>query len=439
MVRIAGIAMFLAGLLVFGMPLAQQRPAVAPAPAAEQRVALVIGNASYKNSPLANPVNDARDMAVALSALGFKVTLKEDADQRSMKQAVREFGERLKAGGIGLFYFAGHGIQAKGRNYLIPVDEDIAAEDEVEDQSMDVNLVLDKMESAQNRLNVVILDACRNNPFQRRFRSASRGLAPLDAAKGTFIAFATAPGTTASDGSGRNGIYTKHLLASLRMPESAIETVFKRVRADVLAETGGRQVPWESSSLVGDFYFNPNTVPGTQSVAFAPPPGETPLSVEIAFWQSVQSGTGAAGYEAYLKRYADGQFADIAKIRLASLRTAPGPLTPPPAATPRTATVIFARRSGLVSSGVDAQVFHKEKLAGTLPSGSFFRYEAPAGEQTFYIQNQFPVRITIEADRTYLINVEAHWFGNFSAALGRGDDAGQVVRELRDTTIGRLN
>jgi uncharacterized caspase-like protein len=224
-------------------------------PRNEQRVALVIGNSAYKESPLRNPVNDAADMAAALGELGFKVTLRTDASQRQMKQALREFAQDLRRGGVGLFYFAGHGVQSKGRNFLIPIGAGVETEAELEDESVDANLVLSYMDEAQNRVNIVVLDACRNNPFARNFRSASRGLAQMEAAKGSFVAFATAPGSVAADGDGRNGLYTQHLLASLKEADGDIDKVFRRVAASVSTMTGGKQVPWVASSLTGDFYF----------------------------------------------------------------------------------------------------------------------------------------------------------------------------------------
>ena len=165
-----------------------------PAAASEARIALVIGNSNYKSAPLRNPVNDAKAIADKLQGLGFKVTLKLDQDQKSMAEAIRVFGNQLKAGGAGLFYYAGHGMQVRGRNFLIPVDADIQNEDEVPYRSVDANEVLSKMETAKNRLNLMILDACRNNPFSRKFRSSSQGLAQMDAPSGTLVAFATAPG-----------------------------------------------------------------------------------------------------------------------------------------------------------------------------------------------------------------------------------------------------
>lgn len=237
-----------------------------PAPPGERRVALVIGNGSYKDAPLRNPVNDARAIARALSDTGFSVTVMEDATQAGMRRAIRNFGDELAKAAVGLFYYAGHGMQVKGNNYLIPVNADIDREDEVADQGVDANLVMAKMDSAKNALNIMILDACRNNPFARSFRSSARGLAQMEAPSGTLISFATAPGSVASDGSGVNGLYTEHFLKAIQQPGLPIEQVFKQVRIGVTRATGDAQIPWESSSLKGDFFFLP-PIPGAGGVA----------------------------------------------------------------------------------------------------------------------------------------------------------------------------
>ena len=251
--------------------LRMEKPAPRAAAAQEQRIALVIGNSQYKEAPLLNPVNDARAIARALTRSGFKVVLKENIGRAEMQVAVREFGDALKAGGVGLFYFAGHGVQVKGRNFLIPVDAIIEREDEVAYNSLDANQVLDKMETASNRLNIVILDACRNNPFARSFRSSGAGLAQMEAPAGTFIAFATAPGSIASDGKGENGLYTQHLLRAMLRPGLKIEDVFKNVRTGVRRDSQGRQVPWENTSLEGDFIFVPKP-PARPGAVAAPGP-----------------------------------------------------------------------------------------------------------------------------------------------------------------------
>jgi len=250
------------------------------APAREPRHALVIGNGAYLDAPLPKAINDARDMARALERSGFEVVELEDADLLQMARALRDFGDRIGKGGIGLFYFAGHGIQVKGHNFLVPARASIEREDEVSFSALDVNAVLEKMDSARNRSNFVILDACRNNPFARSFRLASQGLAPMDAPPGTLIAFSTAPGSVASDGPGRNGLYTEQLLAQLEVPGLKAEDVFKRARAAVHAASGGRQIPWENTSLEADFYFRAppksTTKPAPLKVTFAKPSSTAP-------------------------------------------------------------------------------------------------------------------------------------------------------------------
>ena len=229
--------------------------AFAAVPPQEPRHALVVGNAGYASAPLLNSVNDATAVAKVLEKAGFTVDLKINATQKQLQDAVSVFGDRLKAGGAGLFYFAGHGVQIKGRNFLMPVGSDIKREDEVPYKAVDVQQVLDKMETAKNRINVVILDACRDNPFARSSRSGSGGLSQVDAPIGSLVAFATAPGSVASDGSGANGLYTQHLLANIERPGLSIEEIFKRVRLGVRLDSNGGQVPWESTSLEGDFTF----------------------------------------------------------------------------------------------------------------------------------------------------------------------------------------
>ncbi len=221
----------------------------------ERRVALVIGNGAYADAPLLNPTKDAKDITKALTALGFEVIHKENVRQNDLKKAVREFGQKIRRGGVGLFYYAGHGVQVEGNNYLIPIGATISHEAEIEYESVDVGFVLAQMEAAENRLNIVILDACRSNPFARAFRSAKNGLASLDAPSGTIIAYATGPGKVASDGEGGNGLYTLELLNVMQKADMKIEEVFKSVRIAVQKKSSGSQTPWESSSLIGDFYF----------------------------------------------------------------------------------------------------------------------------------------------------------------------------------------
>ena len=223
-----------------------------------KRVALVVGNNNYKVRPLKNSRNDADDMSRALRNSGFEVIDLRDSTLPQMRTAVRQFGDKLLNYDVGLVYYSGHGVENKGRNYFIPVNADILREDEIADQGLDVSLILEKMNTAQKSVNILIVDACRDDPFGRTFRSTSKGLAQMDAPRGTIIAYATSPGKVASDGDPRerNSPYTKHLLRAMQAPNKPIEQVFKDVRRAVQDETKNQQTPWENTSLSGDFYFS---------------------------------------------------------------------------------------------------------------------------------------------------------------------------------------
>jgi uncharacterized caspase-like protein len=223
-----------------------------------RRIALVVGNANYKVRPLKNPRNDADDVSRSLKATGFEVIDLRDATLPQMRTAVRLFGDRLINNDVGLVYYSGHGVEVKGRNYFIPVNADIQREDEIADQGLDVSLILEKMSTAGKGVNILIVDACRDDPFGRSFRSSSRGLANMDAPRGTIIAYATSPGKVASDGDPRerNSPYTKHLVKAMQSPNKPIEQVFKEVRRAVQDETKNQQTPWENTSLSGDFFFS---------------------------------------------------------------------------------------------------------------------------------------------------------------------------------------
>ena len=254
--------MCIGGLVLIGIPLWAQQDdkgievvpveVVSSKMVSEQRVALVIGNNAYKKRPLKNPINDADSMAIALEKCGFTVLQYKDLNRPDMFRAVRAFGERIEGGGVGLFYYSGHGIQVADKNYLVPVDADIQAEDEVEFQCLDMQSVLKKMGNADNRVNILILDACRDNPFATRSKSLGNrgGLATVKAPRGTFIAYATAPDSVALDGEGTNSPFVEVLVEEMQKPGLKIEEVFKQVRKKIKGQT-----PWDSSSLIGDFYF----------------------------------------------------------------------------------------------------------------------------------------------------------------------------------------
>jgi len=240
---------------------------------AEKRVALVIGNSSYVNIPrLTNPVNDAKLMADTLKSLGFALVgngPQLDLDELGLRRVVQSFGAQLQGADVGLFYYAGHGVQVKGANYLVPVGANPVKEADVDFQMLDTNLVLRQMESAGTRLNVVILDACRNNPLGGRgLRFAGNGLAQITAPEGTLISFATQPGNTALDGEDGNSPYTKALAQTLRRPGLDIFQTFNEVGLVVKRATKGVQQPWVSSSpIAGSFYFA-----GVAATAPAPAP-----------------------------------------------------------------------------------------------------------------------------------------------------------------------
>jgi len=226
--------------------------------AAERRTALIIGNSQYDVGRLKNPTNDASDMADVMRRLGFLVILKKNAKQREIEEAIREFGHQLKKGGVGLFFYAGHGLQIAGKNYLIPIGASIETETDAKYNAIDVEMVLDQMANAKNTMNIVILDACRDNPLRRSMRSTGRGLAIIsNAPQGTFITYSTSPGMTAADGVGRNSPYTSALLKFITIPGLPIEKVFKSARQRLAQETKNKQIPWELSSLQGEFYFVP--------------------------------------------------------------------------------------------------------------------------------------------------------------------------------------
>jgi len=277
----------------------------------DKRIALVIGNARYPDAPLRNAANDARAMATTLRERGFEVILAENATRLQMEKAILDFGEKLSEGATGVFFFAGHGIQVQGRYYIIPTDARLSSEQRVKLETVDVEAVLDQMQGARSKVNVVILDACRNNPFERRFRSASGGLAQISAPEGTLIAYATAPGKVAADGDGQNGLYTSELLKALQAPGLKVEDVFKQVRTNVTRASNGAQIPWEASSLVGDFFFSPPT-----------PVATTPSNaIELEFWNAIKNSSVPAELKAYLGQFPNGQFASLIRARLEVLET----------------------------------------------------------------------------------------------------------------------
>lgn len=248
--------------------------------AVEERYALVIGNSAYANSPLRNPVNDATAMNRALTNLGFKVTAAYDVGTyQQMVKLIRDFGLQLQKGGVGLFYYAGHGVQIDGKNYLIPVLADIRKEGDVELEAVDLDRVLNEMQYARNDMNIIILDACRDNPYSTKFRSSARGLATITKpVPDCLIAYATQPNGVARDGDGDNGIFTEELLKAMKTPGLSLTQVMMQVRTNVKNRTNDEQLPWENSLLTKDFFFKdaPKPVEVVQPKVEPPKPVETP-------------------------------------------------------------------------------------------------------------------------------------------------------------------
>ncbi|MBP1682157.1 MAG: caspase-domain protein [Proteobacteria bacterium] len=263
------LSLLLAARLVCAQTPMAERQAVRAAVAvdSERKIALVIGNGAYRSQPLPNPPLDAKAMSAALQKLGFETTSLVDADRLTMVRGLENFRGKLKGANVALVYFAGHGIQMEGQNYLIPVDADMEHEDSVKYNTVSQQNVLDELERGGTPIKIVILDACRNNPFERG-RGNSGGLAAAsNAAQGTLIAYATSPGRVALDGrAGENGLYTTHLLRALQTPGLGIEEVFKATRVSVAEASRGRQIPWETTSLTGNLTLLPGT-PSTQHEA----------------------------------------------------------------------------------------------------------------------------------------------------------------------------
>lgn len=291
---------------------------------ASQRIALVIGNSDYENAPLANPVRDAALMAETLRSVGFDVLEYNDLDRRDLTKAFLAFGRKLEEAGkeaTALVYYAGHGAQVNGENYLIPVGARIEEEIDVEIEGVRASSLLRTLRKAKSTLNIVILDACRNNPFESGSRSAQTGLAKMDAPTGTLLAYSTAPGKVAEDGNGKNSTYTKALARAIKTPGAKVEEVFKTVRVNVVDRTQGRQVPWESSSLTGDFIFQ-EKLPEPEPVVTASTSAVDTTQIEIEYWKSIATSTDPALFEAYMAEYPDGVFKSIAEQRVASLNAA---------------------------------------------------------------------------------------------------------------------
>ncbi len=306
--------MTLLALLLIWLPGLSQANVEAGKP---ERVALVVGNADYALMPLDNPINDASAMSMVLKEAGFDVVTVLDADLAGMQNAMLQFAAKLTPRSTALVYYAGHGIQSNGRNYLLPVDVRMESESALRFEALSLDAILEELDLSGARTKLVILDACRNNPFERKTRGGSRGLAAVDAARGTLIAYATAPGSTAADGSGENGLYTASLIKAMRQPGLKVEEVFKQTRIEVSDASSGAQVPWESSSLTGDLIFI--GAAGDVTLQVSQPDTRPSADRDAIFWQSIDGSTDPRMFQAYLDQFPEGTFRALAELRLAVL------------------------------------------------------------------------------------------------------------------------
>ena len=297
----------------------------ARASAGTSRVALVIGNNSYRDCPpLANAANDARAVAAVLEKAGFDVTRHIDMPRESMAEAIRRFHEGASSAGVdlALFYYAGHGVELDWHNYLLPVDARVDNARDLPGRTVDAGTVVAALPHTSGRTFVIVLDACRDNPFGDAFHPEHKGLGPFDAPLGSVIAFSTSPGSVASDGAGANGLYTENLARELAVPGLRLEEVFKRVRANVSLASRGRQIPWESTSLVSDVYIVPPPAPPSEEEL------ERRYEEEIEQWNRVKRSRDPADWAALLRAFPNGRLSEIAQARLnALLAAAPGAAT----------------------------------------------------------------------------------------------------------------
>jgi hypothetical protein len=302
---------------------------------ADKRVAFVVGNSAYKNVPaLPNPAVDAKSMAKLLRNVGFDVVEGSNLSRDKMTEKLLDFGKKAEGADVAVFFYAGHGIAVNGINYLLPVDADLKSEMDVKlGAAINVDLTLEQTMS-DAKVKLVFLDACRDNPFAARIRSAKAtrsanvgsGLAEMKSGEGTLIAFATGPGQTALDGeAGTNSPFTRALLANIAQPGVEIQQAMTKVRAQVNEETSKGQLPWGHTNLIGSVYLNP--APSAGATPSAPAPTAAASEVELEFWRSIKDSNKIEELNAYLSNYPSGTFKALALARIAALQDGPSNTT----------------------------------------------------------------------------------------------------------------
>ena len=410
-----------------------------PADAAK-RVALVIGNNNYATLPdLANARTDAGGMAAKLKSLGFDVILKRDATRRDISRALAEFESRASNAEVALVFYAGHGIQVGGTNYLVPSNAEIEVEDDLRLEGVGADQFLQAMKRAGTQLNIVILDACRDNPLPQRSRSAARGLAvPVvpSGIKGTAIVYSAAPGQTAQDGpKGGHGVFTGELLRVLGQPGLTLEKIFKLTATRVSAATNGKQDPWINSSVKGDFYFRSAGGQVRKRVTPTAPAEPSGKTMELTFWQSIKDSKQAGDYEAYLAQFPNGTFAGLARSRLATLKPQKVTSPKPPTSTPRmpTQTTAATQETFWQSIKGSSNPADYQDYLTAFPNGTFARLAkrrvSELNRKQVAVRSPSPVRSRrIEKLRGYNI-----WVQTKTSSLGKKycnllSEAGLVVR-----------
>ena len=286
------------------------------------KVALVVGNGKYKDAPeLKNAPNDAKVIGEVLKASGFEVTLQLDTSREALIGAIRDYVHAMETRKcVGMFYFAGHGLQLAWKNYLLPVDGVIDKIADVGNQSVDLARLMEGLTKAANPMNVIVLDACRENPFGNLKGVDHKGLSQMDAPNHTLLAYATSPGNVASDGDGANGLYTENLLRELKVPEAKIEDVFKRVRLGVRVKSKGAQIPWESTSLEEDFWF----LPPKELKKISNEDKAQLFELELRLWEAAKTSRKAADLQNYLGRFPNGEYSELAQRELDEVLAAQG-------------------------------------------------------------------------------------------------------------------
>lgn len=410
------------------------RPFSALAASDPSRIALVVGNNAYAAAPLANAGNDARAMADVLRQANFGVDLQVDASRATLAGAIDAFGKAVAGSDVklALFYYAGHGVQVDWRNYLLPVDVSVASTEDIKSRCIDLGHLLGHLSKTKDKAFVVILDACRDNPFGATYKPSQQGLSQFDAPPGSLLAYATSPGNVAADGNGgKHGLYTENLLREFSARETRIEDAFKRVRLNVRLASRGQQIPWESTSLESDIFL----FPGARKL------GEEELEkqfeAELAAWARIKNSKNAEDWVAYLREYPNGKFSEIAQVRLGRL-LAGVERRPPPA--PKADAAKLSAAAQAETSRADASKMMAAPAprpapsanpysAGTHPLGRKYT----VGDEASFLETDYltgaevrrytsrVTRVDEEADR-----VEINDGANVSDTMGNTLKTGQV-------------